>query len=359
MSLGQIIIELGLSELQFALVVIGLLIILFVVILNFKLSRARLRNQIAASITEGGEFGREPVLGSSNYDSKLESGRSEPTLSGLNAPPNYGPVDEVIDPRIDCVVTLRFSQPIKGSEILEEIGEWFKLDAKFTAKWMCEGLQVSDENTESWERLQPDGQYSELQLAVQLASRRGPIGVLELSDFCSRSQILSETLGAQIDMPSVTAMLESAKELDTIAADSDIQLSINVDFDGNHAFSEIEQLLIKRGFKISKTANAFEFFSNGELIYFSSGFDLMKPISQITLLLDVPLVSQDQRPFERMLAESLEIAELFHGRLVDDNGINLTEAAVAAIRQHLDLLYSNLETGGIAAGSPTARRLFS
>ena len=60
-----------------------------------------------------------------------------------------------------------------------------------------------------------------------------------------------------------------------------------------------------------------------------------------------------------MLAESLEIAELFHGRLVDDNGINLTEAAVAAIRQHLDSLYSNLEVGGISAGSSTARRLFS
>ena len=38
MSLGQFIVELGLSELQFALVVIGLLIILFVAILNFKLS---------------------------------------------------------------------------------------------------------------------------------------------------------------------------------------------------------------------------------------------------------------------------------------------------------------------------------
>ncbi len=359
MSLGQFIGELGLSELQFALVVIGLLIILFVAILNLKLSRARRNAQMAGLTSHVGEFGKEPVFGSDMDGPKSESERSEPTLSSINLPSIYGPVNEVIDPRIDCVITLRFSQPIIGSEILEEISEWFKLDAKLTAKWMCEGFEVNDENIESWEQLQSHGQYAELQLAIQLASRRGPIGVLELSDFCSRSQILAETLGSQIDMPSVSAMLESAKDLDIIAADSDIQLSINVDFDGKHPFSEIEQLMIKRGFKISRSGNSFEFFSNGELIYFSAGFDLNKPISQITLLLDVPLVSQDQRPFERMLAESLEIAELFHGRLVDDNGINLTEAAVAAIRQHLDLLYSNLEVGGIAAGSSTARRLFS
>ena len=69
-------------------------------------------------------------------------------------------------------------------------------------------------------------------------------------------------------------MLESAKDLDIIAADSDIQLSINIDFDGKHPFSEIEQLMIKCGFKISRSGNSFEFFSNGELIYFSAGFDL-------------------------------------------------------------------------------------
>jgi hypothetical protein len=45
--------------------------------------------------------------------------------------------------------------------------------------------------------------------------------------------------------------------------------------------------------------------------------------------------------------------------LVDDNGINLSEAAVISIRQHLDVLYANLEKSGIPAGSSTASRLFS
>jgi hypothetical protein len=77
------------------------------------------------------------------------------------------------------------------------------------------------------------------------------------------------------------------------------------------------------------------------------------------LLLEVPLVAYEERAFERMLSEGLEIAQSAHGRLVDDNGINLTEAAVISIRQHLDGLYSNLEKAGVPAGSSTASRLFS
>ena len=60
-----------------------------------------------------------------------------------------------------------------------------------------------------------------------------------------------------------------------------------------------------------------------------------------------------------MLSEGVEIAQAAHGRLVDDNGINLSEAAVISIRQHLDILYANLEKSGISAGSSAASRLFS
>ena len=71
------------------------------------------------------------------------------------------------------------------------------------------------------------------------------------------------------------------------------------------------------------------------------------------------LVAQEHMGFERMLAEGVAVAESMQGRIVDDNGVNLTENAVIAIRQHLDGLYSRLEQSGIAAGSATAARLFN
>jgi hypothetical protein len=224
---------------------------------------------------------------------------------------------------------------------------------------MCEGFNVDHDSSEAWGLLMPDSSYSELQLAIQLASRRGPIGVLELSDFCSRAQALALTLGSQIDMPSVTTMLDKAKDLDFMAAESDIQLSINVLFDEAYPWNSLDSLMRQRGFIMSRSGRTYEYFSNRAPIFSSSDLNPGKPVQQLTLLLELPIVSSEERAFERMLAEGLEIAQVAHGRLVDDNGINLSEISIQSIRKHLDGLYENLERNGVPAGSSAASRLFS
>ena len=347
---------LGLSDLQFALAVIGLLILISVAILNLKYARARRKVKAASEYSTDDRFAKEPSFGSgfAEADERTEPSFGDIAVSTPSAPESFS-----IDPRIDCVITLRFDEGISGAEILEEIDAWNDVPATSTARWMCEGLNADLDAAEDWEALRPDASYSELQLAIQLASRRGPIGVLELSDFCSRAQALAETLGSQIDMPSVSTMLDSAKELDAMAAESDIQLSINVLFDEATPGANFDALMRKRGFRLSRNGRAYEFFSNSTLIFTSAEIDPNASVKQVTLLLEVPLVSQDERAFERMLGEGIELAQAAHGRLVDDNGINLTESAVISIRQHLDVLYANLEKSGVPAGSSAASRLFS
>ena len=358
MNLEQLMTMLGLSDLQFALAVIGLLILIAVAILNVKYARALRKARAEAEDYLAERVVREPTFGAGFADPNPGQ-QVEPSFKEVALPVKADLVSFAIDPRIDCVITLRFSQPITGSEILKEMHSWDDLSTPSSARWMCEGLNVDQDSSEQWGLLEPDSTYSELQLAIQLASRRGPIGVLELSDFCSRAQALALTLGAQIDMPSVSTMLEKAKDLDAMAAESDIQLSINVLFDEATPGANFDALMRKRGFRLSRNGRAYEFFSNGALIFTSAEIDPNAPVKQVTLLLEVPLVSQDERAFERMLGEGIEIAQAAHGRLVDDNGINLTEAAVISIRQHLDVLYANLEKGGVPAGSSTASRLFS
>ena len=356
MALEQFMTMLGLSDLQFALAVIGLLILISVAIVNLRYARARRKAKAASEYSAEERLPREPSF-SQGFAETEE--RTEPTFGDVNS--SVPLISDIfsIDPRIDCVITLRFDEGISGAEILEEINAWNDIPAASTARWMCEGLNADIDAPEDWEVLRPEASYSELQLAIQLANRRGPIGVLELSDFCSRAQALAETLGCQIDMPSVNTMLESAKELDAMAAESDIQLSINVLFDEASSGTNFDALMRKRGFRLSRNARTYEFFSNGALIFTSAEIDPNAPVKQVTLLLEVPLVSHDERAFERMLGEGIEIAQASHGRLVDDNGINLTEVAVMSIRQHLDVLYANLEKGGVPAGSSTASRLFS
>jgi hypothetical protein len=239
------------------------------------------------------------------------------------------------------------------------MNDWLALRTHTSSPWICEGLNADHGVAEDWEDIKPDSNYSELQLAIQLASRRGPIGVLELSDFCSRAQALADTFGSQIDMPSVNTMLENAKELDVMAAESDIQLSINVLFDEPCPWGNFDALMRMRGFKLARNGRRYEYLSHGTMIFSSTDLDPNKPVSQFTLILEVPLVNQAERAFERMLGEGVEVAQAAHGRIVDDNGINLSEAAVIGIRRHLDVLYANLEKSGIAAGSSTASRLFS
>ena len=344
MGLEQIAATLGLSELQFALGLIGILLIVLVAFLNLRSARAKRKAHMPV----------EPTFG----DTASHHHTGDRVEPGFADPINAAPVEALrfaIDPRIDCVITLRFENPIKGSEIIGEVADW----PRFGAHWIYEGLRADDHEGD-WESISMDANYAELQLAIQLASRKGPIGVLELSDFCSRSQALAEVLGAQIDMPSVSTMVESAKELDAIAAESDIQLSINVAFDGKaKTRAELDGLMQERNFVLSKNNRSYVFYSNSQILFVSNALDPNQPITGISLLLDVPLVAQEQMGFERMLAEGVAVAESMQGRIVDDNGVNLTENAVIAIRQHLDGLYSRLELSGIAAGSATAARLFN
>lgn len=358
MNVEQIMTMLGLSDLQFALAVIGVLILLSVVILNIKHAYARKKAREQVESSSDDRFSREPSFGQGFADTDSVE-RSEPNFGELLSQTRSGVEKFAIDPRIDCVITLRFDNAISGAEILDEINTWTDLGAQSNARWMCEGLNADVDAVESWEELASDANYVELQLAIQLASRRGPIGVLELSDFCSRAQALAETLGSQIDMPSVSTMLESAKELDVIAAESDIQLSINVLLDDPCPWGNFDDLMRQRGFKLASNGRQYEFYSNNTLIFNSAELDPNRTVTQFTLLLEVPLVPQGERAFERMLGEGVEIAQAYHGRLVDDSGINLSEAAVISIRQHLDTLYANLEKSGVSSGSSTASRLFS
>ncbi|WP_231970279.1 cell division protein ZipA C-terminal FtsZ-binding domain-containing protein [Polynucleobacter necessarius] len=358
MYVEQIMTMLGLSDLQFALAAIGLLILVLVAVMNIRYSRARRKAVEQSESTASDRFGREPSFGTGFADSDTAD-RIEPGFSPAVVATPAIPEKFVIDPRIDCVITLRFDESISGTEILNELKDWADIQGQSGARWICEGLNADADSAEEWEELRPEASYSELQLAIQLASRRGAIGVLELSDFCSRAQALADTLGSQIDMLSVNTMLDSAKELDAMAAESDIQLSINVSFDEPCPWGNFDALMRQRGFRLARNGRHYEFCSNGELIFVSADLDPNKAVSQLTLLLEVPLINQEERAFERMLAEGVEIAHTGHGRLVDDNGINLSGAAIISIRQHLDTLYANLEKFGVPAGSSTASRLFS
>ncbi|MEY4059900.1 MAG: hypothetical protein RL551_1156 [Pseudomonadota bacterium] len=179
MNLEQLMTTLGLSDLQFALAVIGLLILIAVAILNVKYARALrkaraeaedyLAERVAREPTFGAGFA-DPITGEPGFADPITGEQLEPTFKEVSLPVKADSASFSIDPRIDCVITLRFSQPITGSEILKEMISWDDLSTPSSARWMCEGLNVDLNSSEGWGLLESDSSYSELQLAFLLQS---------------------------------------------------------------------------------------------------------------------------------------------------------------------------------------------
>jgi hypothetical protein len=347
--------SLGLTELQLSLGLIGFSLLVLVMIYNAMRIR---KVEVEDALSSVGEASTaEPSF--SSIDDVL--GRSEPTLGGDT--PIVAPVVSVakIDPLIDCVVALRLPESISGEEILGHLTDWPKNNL-FT--WMCEGLNA----TSDWESVVLTGSYTELQVAIQLANRTGPIGIVDLSDFVSKAQALANALDAEIDLPPVNEVIEEAKNLDQFAAQSDIQLGITViPREGMWNLSTIQSVAAKAGFLLSRDGRDYQRIISNVVMYKlvadQANFlrdDLSKAnIQYVTLLLDLPRVPYAMTPFKIMLDDAKLLAESLNGNLVDDAGRPLVDEAVSAITAQLGEIYQAMDQQGIPAGSTTASRLFS
>ncbi|MFM1869779.1 MAG: hypothetical protein RLY99_523 [Pseudomonadota bacterium] len=347
--------SLGLTELQLSLGLIGFSLLVLVMIYNAM----RIRKVEVEDASNHLDEATIAEPGFSSIDAVI--GRSEPTLGADT--PIATPVVSVpkIDPLIDCVVALRLPESISGDEILGHLIDWPK-NSLFT--WMCEGLNAASE----WESVVTTGAYTELQVAIQLANRTGPIGIVDLSDFVSKAQALANALDAEIDLPPVNEVIEEAKNLDQFAAQSDIQLGITViPKEGMWNLSTIQSVAAKAGFLLSRDGRDYQRVISNVVVYKlvadQANFlrdDLSKAnIQYVTLLLDLPRVPYVMTPFKIMLDDAKLLAESLNGNLVDDAGRPLVDEAVFAITAQLAEIYQAMDQQGMPAGSITASRLFS
>jgi len=68
----------------------------------------------------------------------------------------------------------------------------------------------------------------EAQAALQLVSRAGVVSDAELLEFRSAVETLAASVAASVNAPEMRAALESARELDRLCADVDIQVALHV-----------------------------------------------------------------------------------------------------------------------------------
>ena len=346
--------SLGLSDLQLSLGLIGFSLLVLVMIYNAMRIRKLDKNESMDDSTDSSE----PSFSSVNE----APNKTEPSLGGVaSATTQAEAVLAKIDPLIDCGATLRLPEPITGQEILSQLSDWPK-NTQFT--WMQEGFTTNG----VWQSITPELSFTELQLAIQLANRSGPIGMVDLSDFVSKAQVLANALDAELDLAPHNEIIESANNLDQFAAKCDIQLGITVvPKDGLWSLMTIQNVASKAGFLLSRDGREYQRLAPDMIMYkliADQANFLRDDLSQsnvpyVTLLLNLPHVSYEMTPFQLMLDDAKLLAEALNGHLVDDAGRPLVNDAIAAIEEQLEEIYQAMTAQGIPAGSAAASRLFS
>ena len=357
------------TSFQLALAVAGGLVLAGVVAHGAWTAR---RSEVKRVAAEGGPapaaeprepgFERPPTAaGDAPATGEAEPPRIEPTLAPLAVKRSGAR----LDPLIDAIAALRLEAPVSGETAVAHLPPTRRVGSKPLA---IEGLNA---DSGEWEPPAAGQRYSEFQAGLLLANRGGALNEIEYSEFVQKVQGFADALGAMPDFPDMLDVVARARELDAFASAHDAQLALRLAARGS-AWSPgyVQQQAAKQGFVAGALPGRLVLpaAEDGAPPVLSLVFDAQAALSddpaqaalrELTLAFDVPQTAVSEQPFAAWCAAGEALAASLDAALCDDGGQPLAPAAFAGIGGELDRLYEALAARDLAAGSPTARRLFS
>jgi ZipA, C-terminal FtsZ-binding domain len=270
-----------------------------------------------------------------------------------------------LDALIDALAPLTLDAPIAGEAVLAHLPSKRHVGSKLT---LLEGL---DSETGAWEAPVAGRRYGELQAGVQLASRTGALNEIEYSEFVQRMQAFADAVGASLDAPDMLDVMARAKELDAFANQHDGQLAVHLHARGAAwSVGYIQQHARRHGFVPGVVPGRLVYPSHEEgappvltLTFDSQAALADEPdhaaVRDVTLAFDVPQTDPGVEPFKAWQAAAQALAVGMDAEVVDDDGRALSTPGFEAIGAELGKLYAALAARDLAAGSASARRLFS
>lgn len=262
----------------------------------------------------------------------------------------------VEDPLLDCVLELRCAHAVDGVAVFDAAVPLSRLDLPlpvFLVAW--------DARAQQW--VEPDrfGFYSELLVAVQMASRRHALDEIEVSRFVAAVQQVATALNADFDPPEVGRIVAAARDLDRLCGQFDVQIGLTLQ-------------ALRGGWDVQALRGAAEHaglteVSEGRWVCAAGGERSAGPLfamrcdalpaDRIALELDVPLVAPDAEPLHALFAAAERLAGRLGARIVDDNGRPIHPGSMTAIAAQLARLYEEMRAVGIEPGSARAQRLYA
>jgi ZipA, C-terminal FtsZ-binding domain len=270
-----------------------------------------------------------------------------------------------LDPLIDVVASVEVDGPVSGDAALAAMPSTRRVGSK---AFFAEGISESSGHLEP---LLPGHRYTGFQVGIQLANRLGALNEIEFSEFVVKSQAFADAINASVDFPDMLEEVARARELDQFASAHDAQLSLTL-----HARSSawspgyVQQHAARHGFVAGTMPGRMVLPSpvQGLPPVLALSFDMqaaladdpdMSAVRAVVLSLDVPQVSREEQPFERLCQVAQTLSADMDAVLTDGANNTLSDEALAQIGVELQGLYNALDERELSAGSAQARRLFS
>jgi FtsZ-interacting cell division protein ZipA len=357
------------SELQIALIGAGIAAVVLVVGYNKWQERRHRREAERAFKSDHRDVLLEP------REEPSAGERREPGIGGADDEPrrfSEAPVKRsapelprLLDPRADCVIRLETIEAL-------EVGRVWAIQAEQLAGLGKPVYWFGFNDAENvWQPIGPDstGACHWFCAALQLVNRQGSIGETDFMRFSGGVQRVADALmSLPPALPPRGETLRNATELDRFCADVDVQIGINVvSRDGQFEGRAIHAVAEKHGLRLGSDG-AYHMVDGEHSVFTVANLESgrFSPESLkglvtrgLTLVIDVPRVSNGGAAFDRMMRMATTLAGELGGDVVDDNRAPFGAEAAAIIRSQIGQFQIRMADHDIPAGSPLALRLFS
>lgn len=375
------------STLQISLAVIGAVLLALIVAYNTWTARRNAPKKARPLEEEGTpelvqrqepafDAGADPASTLPPVDSVLpgfEAAPDEPLPQGIDArdvrelptpPPRTHERRAGLDPLIDALAPMLADHPVTGEAALAALPPTRRAGSKPF------GIEGFNEVAQQWERPVAGQYYRHFQAGVQLANRTGAMNEIEFSEFVVKAQAFADAISAAPDFPDMLHEVARARELDQFASEHDAQLAFvlrarKAAWSPGYLVQNASRLGFVPGAMPGRMVLPVQ--RPGLPPLLSLAFDAQaaqaenmdqSAIRDLLISLDVAQVDRSEKPFARLCEVATTLCMHMDGVLCDQNGNPLPAMALEPIAADLELLYDQLDSRELSAGSVLARRLF-
>lgn len=271
----------------------------------------------------------------------------------------------LVDPHIDEIAVIKFSQPCSGADIrdaLQPLPAFSK-----SVRWLGQDVEGA------WQLLtreQEQTAFSSVICALQLADRSGPANGEDLRNFHAKVEELADRVGGALEWREHGDPLQYARDLDQFCIEVDVMISLQLiaGSSGPFAGTKLRGLAEAGGLTLKEDGQFHHLGEEGDSRFVLACLDkrILTPevlrtvlLRGVVLMMDVPRVANGVEELNLMVLLGRKLESALSSRLMDENQQPLGDAEIEKIRQQLKIIYSSMFARGIVPGSMSALRLFS